>query len=112
MSWLTALVMIIIIVVVAYFAWPMLKEAFTAMTVIFANMAAAATLGAALSVALSALISALPGMIIKMAAQSSHIVGADVNELSPIKNFDSYNFLAAKLAYKIISYSFEFRKTK
>ena len=49
--------------------------------------------------------------IIKIAAKFSHIVGADVNELSPIKGFDSYNFLAAKLAYKIISYSFEFRKT-
>jgi len=48
--------------------------------------------------------------IIKTAAQYSHIVGADVNELSPIKGFDSYNFLAAKLAYKIISYSFEFKK--
>ena len=48
--------------------------------------------------------------IIKMAAQFSHIVGADINELSPIKGFDSYNFLAAKLAYKIISYSFEFKK--
>ncbi len=50
--------------------------------------------------------------IIKTAAKHSHIVGADVNELSPIKGFDSYNFLAAKLAYKIISYSFEFRKIK
>ena len=50
--------------------------------------------------------------IIKIAAQSSDIVGADINELSPIKGFDSYNFLAAKLAYKIISYSFEFKKTK
>ena len=50
--------------------------------------------------------------IIKIAAKASHIVGADVNELSPIKGFDSYNFLAAKLAYKIISYSFEFRKTR
>ena len=48
--------------------------------------------------------------IIKIAAQSAHIVGADLNELSPIKGFDSYNFLAAKLAYKIISYSFEFKK--
>ena len=48
--------------------------------------------------------------IIKIAAQCSSIVGADVNELSPIKGFDSYNFLAAKLAYKIISYSFEFKK--
>ena len=48
--------------------------------------------------------------IIKIAAQHSHIVGADVNELSPIKGFSSYNFLAAKLAYKIISYSFEFKK--
>ena len=50
--------------------------------------------------------------IIKIASQCSNIVGADVNELSPIKGFDSYNFLAAKLAYKIISYSFEFRKTR
>ena len=48
--------------------------------------------------------------IIKIAAQSSHIMGADINELAPIKGFDSYNFLAAKLAYKIISYSFEFKK--
>ena len=48
--------------------------------------------------------------IIKIAAQNSHIVGADINELSPIKGFDSYNFLAAKLAYKIISYSFELKK--
>ena len=30
--------------------------------------------------------------IIKIAAQSSDILGADVNELSPIKGFDSYNF--------------------
>ena len=50
--------------------------------------------------------------IIKIASQFSHIVGADINELSPIKGFDSYNFLAAKLAYKIISYSFEFKKSK
>ena len=48
--------------------------------------------------------------IIKIAGQFSHIVGDDINELSPIKGFDSYNFLAAKLAYKIISYSFEFKK--
>ena len=48
--------------------------------------------------------------IIKTTAQSSHIVGADINELSPIKGFNSYNFLVAKLAYKIIAYSFEFRK--
>ena len=48
--------------------------------------------------------------IIKIAAQSADIIGADINELSPIKGFDSYNFLAAKLAYKIITYSFEFKK--
>jgi len=48
--------------------------------------------------------------IIKIASQYSDIVGADINELSPIKGFDSYNFLTAKLAYKIISYSFEFKK--
>ena len=48
--------------------------------------------------------------IIKIAAKNSNIVGADINELSPIKGFDSYNFLTAKLAYKIISYSFKFKK--
>jgi len=48
--------------------------------------------------------------IIKIAAKSADIVGADINELSPIKGFDSCNFLAAKLAYKIIAYSFEFKK--
>ena len=48
--------------------------------------------------------------IIKIASQYSNIVGGDINELSPIKGFDSYNFSAAKLAYKIISYSFEFKK--
>ena len=48
--------------------------------------------------------------IIKIAAQFSEVVGADINELSPIKGFNSYNFLVAKLVYKIISYSFEFKK--
>jgi agmatinase len=48
--------------------------------------------------------------IIKIAAKHSKIIGADINELSPIKGFDSYNFLVAKLAYKIIAYSFEDKK--
>ena len=39
----------------------------------------------------------------------SNIVGADINELAPIKKFESYNFLVAKLAYKILAYSFEFK---
>jgi len=47
--------------------------------------------------------------IIKIASQNSNIIGADINELSPIKGFDSYNFLVAKLAYKIISYSFKYK---
>jgi len=47
--------------------------------------------------------------IIKKVCQISNIVGADINELAPIKNFDSYNFLVAKLAYKILAYSFEFK---
>ena len=50
---------------------------------------------------------ALP--IIKKVCQVSNVVGADINELAPIKNFNSYNFLAAKLAYKILAYSFEFK---
>ena len=48
--------------------------------------------------------------IIKKTCQISNVVGADINELSPIKNFDSYNFLVAKLAYKILSYVFEFKR--
>ena len=44
--------------------------------------------------------------IIKVAAKNSNIVGADVNELAPIKNFNSYNFLVAKLVYKILAYKF------
>ena len=48
--------------------------------------------------------------IIKIICKNSNIVGADINELAPIKNFDSYNFLVAKLAYKILSYIFEFKR--
>ncbi len=48
--------------------------------------------------------------IIKKICKSSKIVGADINELAPIKNFNSYNFLVAKLAYKILSYIFEFKR--
>ena len=47
--------------------------------------------------------------IIKIACKNSRIVGADVNELSPIKGFNSYNFLVAKLVYKILSYKFLLR---
>ena len=44
--------------------------------------------------------------IIKIACKNSRVVGADVNELAPIKGFHSYNFLVAKLVYKILSYKF------
>ena len=44
--------------------------------------------------------------ILKIASKNSNIVGADINELAPIKGFNSYNFLVAKLAYKILSYKF------
>ena len=44
--------------------------------------------------------------IIKIAIKNSKIVGADINEFAPIKGFNSYNFLVAKLAYKILSYKF------
>ena len=44
--------------------------------------------------------------IIKIASKYSEIVGGDINELAPIKGFPVYNFLAAKLAYKILSYKF------
>ena len=48
--------------------------------------------------------------IIKIAAKNSNIIGADINELAPIKGFNSYNFLVAKLAYKILSYKFLFKR--
>ena len=48
--------------------------------------------------------------IIKNVCKNSNIVGVDINELAPIKNFDSYNFLVAKLAYKILAYVFEFKR--
>ena len=48
--------------------------------------------------------------IIKKVCKISNVVGADINELAPIKNFDSYNFLVAKLAYKILAYTFHFKK--
>ena len=48
--------------------------------------------------------------IIKKVCQISNVVGVDINELAPIKNFDSYNFLVAKLAYKVLSYIFEFKR--
>ena len=48
--------------------------------------------------------------IIKTVCKVSNIIGVDINELAPIKNFDSYNFLVAKLAYKILSYIFEFKR--
>jgi len=48
--------------------------------------------------------------IIRDVCKKANVVGADINELAPIKNFDSYNFLVAKLAYKILSYTFEFKK--
>ena len=44
--------------------------------------------------------------IIKIAAKNSRIVGADINELAPIKGFNIYNFLTAKLVYKILAYRF------
>ncbi len=48
--------------------------------------------------------------IIKKVCKISNVVGADINELAPIKKFDSFNFIVAKLAYKILSYAFEFKR--
>ena len=43
--------------------------------------------------------------IISRAAGIGTIVGADINELAPIKGFHGPDFLAAKLAYKILNYA-------
>ena len=47
--------------------------------------------------------------ILKRICKISNIVGVDINELAPIKNFNSYNFLVAKLVFKIIAYIYEFK---
>ena len=44
--------------------------------------------------------------LIKTTFKNANVIGADINELAPIKGFNSYNFLAAKLAYKILTYKF------
>lgn len=44
--------------------------------------------------------------IISAAARAGQIVGADVNELAPIDSMHGPNFIAAKLAYKILGYAF------
>jgi agmatinase len=43
--------------------------------------------------------------IIKAASKTGQIVGADITELAPIDGLSAPNFLAAKLAYKILSYA-------
>ncbi|MEX1147804.1 MAG: agmatinase [Sphingomonadales bacterium] len=44
--------------------------------------------------------------IIRATARTHRIVGADVMELAPIENWHACDFLAAKLVYKILAYSF------
>jgi len=44
--------------------------------------------------------------LIKATFKNANVIGADINELAPIKGFNSYNFLVAKLAYKILTYKF------
>jgi len=47
--------------------------------------------------------------LIKTTFKNANVIGADINELAPIKGFNSYNFLVAKLAYKILTYKFFFK---
>lgn len=44
--------------------------------------------------------------ILRRAFETLDIKGADINELAPIKGFAAYDFLAAKLAYKLLGYKF------
>jgi agmatinase len=50
--------------------------------------------------------------LIRSVAEVSNIVGADVNELAPKPNMHGCDFLAAKLAYKILSYAFLISKQR
>jgi agmatinase len=48
--------------------------------------------------------------LIRTVCEVGNIVGADVNELAPQKGMHGCDFLAAKLAYKILNYAFLARK--
>ncbi|MEO0878497.1 MAG: agmatinase [Pseudomonadota bacterium] len=48
--------------------------------------------------------------ILRRAAEISDWVGADINELAPSPHLHACDFLAAKLAYKILGYKFLLRK--
>ena len=48
--------------------------------------------------------------ILKRAAQVCHVVGADIVELAPIKGLHAPDFVAARLAYKLLSYALGARK--
>lgn len=50
--------------------------------------------------------------IIRGVAEVSNFVGADVNELAPKPNLHACDFLAAKLAYKILNYTFLVSKNR
>ena len=50
--------------------------------------------------------------IIREVAKVSNFVGADVNELAPKPGLHGCDFLAAKLAYKILSYAFLVSRNK
>jgi len=43
--------------------------------------------------------------VIREAANRGEIVGADINELAPMESFHAPDFLAAKLAYKILNFA-------
>lgn len=43
--------------------------------------------------------------VIEAASKVGNIVAADINELAPIEHLHGYDFLAAKLAYKILAYA-------
>ena len=48
--------------------------------------------------------------ILKRASQVATIVGADIVELAPIKGLHAPDFVAARLAYKLLSYAMASRK--
>jgi len=48
--------------------------------------------------------------VMRAAAGAGRIVGADLVELAPIPGFHAYDFTAAKLAYKLLSYALAMRR--
>lgn len=47
--------------------------------------------------------------LLQVIARNSNVIGADINELAPIKSIHSCNFIVAKIVYKLIGMIFHYK---